>query len=54
MKKTIFRLVQIPYTFMLMNVAAVAGLYYFARGHEGFWNSVPMGNRQHPHTFRQI
>jgi hypothetical protein len=31
-------IVQIPYTFVLMNWAAVAGLYYFARGHGGFWN----------------
>jgi hypothetical protein len=31
-------IVQIPYTFVLMNWAVVAGLYYFARGHEGFWN----------------
>jgi hypothetical protein len=43
MKNTIKTLVQIPYTFVLMNWAAIAGLYYFARGHEGFWNSVQVG-----------
>jgi len=30
----------VPYTFVLMNWAVVAGLYYFARGHRSdFWNA---------------
>ncbi|MBV8843707.1 MAG: hypothetical protein JO307_12935 [Bryobacterales bacterium] len=53
MKTTIRKLIQIPYTFVLMNLAAVAGLYCFARGHEGFWNSVPMGTQQ-PQGLRHV
>jgi hypothetical protein len=31
----------IPYAFVLMNWAAVAGLYYFVRGRAlGIWNSA--------------
>jgi hypothetical protein len=29
----------VPYTFVLMNWAAVAGLYYFTRRHQDFWNN---------------
>ncbi len=29
-----------PYTFVLMNWAAVTGLYYFARGCGNLWNPV--------------
>ncbi len=29
----------VPYTFVLMNWAAVVGLYYFLRGCEDVWNS---------------
>ena len=34
------RLTLVPYTFVLMNWAAVAGLYYFVRGSTGIWNYV--------------
>jgi hypothetical protein len=34
------RFTLIPYTFVLMNWAAVAGLYYFIKGSAGIWNSV--------------
>ena len=34
------RLVQIPYTFLLLNWAAVAGLYSYTRGHRGPWELV--------------
>ncbi len=34
------RAVMTAYTFLLMNWAAVAGLYSFIRGHEGFWNAT--------------
>ncbi|HXJ41418.1 MAG TPA: hypothetical protein VNH18_19210 [Bryobacteraceae bacterium] len=30
----------VPYTFMLMNWAVLAGLYYFMRGHRDFWNAT--------------
>jgi hypothetical protein len=46
MTAMIRKLLQIPYAFVLLNWAAVAGLYSFMRGHQGFWNSVPMGLRQ--------
>ncbi|SPF50470.1 hypothetical protein SBA4_440002 [Candidatus Sulfopaludibacter sp. SbA4] len=39
MKKTLGRIILIPYTFVLMNWAPVAGLYYFVRGRPmGIWN----------------
>lgn len=38
MSRTMMKLLQVPYTFLLMNWAVVAGLYYFVRGHEGFWD----------------
>jgi len=53
MKRVIRKLVQIPYAFVLLNWAAVAGLYYFARGHEGFWNPVPMRPRR-PEGLRHV
>jgi hypothetical protein len=31
------RLVSVPYTFVLMNWAAVAGLYYFVTGKKDLW-----------------
>jgi hypothetical protein len=40
MIKIIRKLTLIPYTFVLMNWAAVAGLYYFIQGSAGIWNSV--------------
>jgi hypothetical protein len=43
MNNTIRTLVQVPYAFVLMNVAVLTGLFHFVRGHEGFWNSVQMG-----------
>jgi len=38
--KTLRKLLSIPYTFVLMNWAAVAGLYYFIQGSAGIWTSV--------------
>ncbi|HWF10646.1 MAG TPA: glycosyltransferase family 2 protein [Bryobacteraceae bacterium] len=32
------RAARVAYTFVLLNWAAVAGLYHFVRGHEAFWN----------------
>ena len=29
----------VPYTFVLMNWAVVAGFYYFIHGHRDFWNA---------------
>jgi hypothetical protein len=34
------KLMGVPYTFVLMNWAAVAGLYYFTRGSAGIWDSA--------------
>lgn len=39
------KLTQVPYTFVLMNWAALAGLYCFARGHQGFWDASPAAAR---------
>ncbi len=35
-------IVQVPYMFLLLNWAAVAGLYYYAQGHQNFWNVSPL------------
>jgi biofilm PGA synthesis N-glycosyltransferase PgaC len=35
---TLRKLIRVPYTFVLMNWAAVAGLYYFACGARDIWN----------------
>lgn len=43
MINTFRRVVLVPYTFVLLNWAAVAGLYYFARGSRNIWN--PAGAR---------
>jgi len=41
MTTTLSKILLIPYTFVLMNWAPVAGLYYFLRGRSpGIWNSV--------------
>jgi hypothetical protein len=41
MGKILGKLILIPYTFVLMNWAPVAGLYHFARGRPlGIWNPV--------------
>lgn len=40
MRNTIRKLVMVPYTFTLMNWAAVAGLYHFTHGTLGVWNPV--------------
>ena len=46
--------VLVPYTFVMMNWAAVAGLYHFALGHGDAWKDVwlknaapPLANKQH-------
>ncbi len=36
MKKAFF----VPYTFVLLNWAAVAGLYYFVRGYKNVWKDI--------------
>jgi hypothetical protein len=33
------RMISLPYTFVLMNWAAVAGLYYFITGKKDIWLS---------------
>ena len=38
MTNVIERLAQTSYTFVLMNWAAVVGLYQYLHKHEGFWN----------------
>src|SRR6185295_7212477 len=39
---------QIPYTFFLLNWAAVAGLYCYVRGHQDFWDLVPQSTVRTP------
>jgi hypothetical protein len=49
--KSFTKVLEIPYAFLVLNGAAVAGLYYFLRGHEAFWDlarpaingNVPLG-----------
>ena len=43
MRNTVRKALFVPYTFVLMNWAAVAGLYYYARGARDMWN--PTGLR---------
>jgi hypothetical protein len=43
MTSTLTKLLLFPYTFVLMNWAAVAGLYSFARGSTGVWD--PAGRK---------
>ncbi len=38
MRSLLRKVVLVPYTFVLMNWAAVAGLYYFTRGSRNIWN----------------
>lgn len=38
MRNTFRQIVLVPYTFVLMNWAAVAGLYYFTSGSRDIWN----------------
>ena len=40
MKNNLRKAVLVPYVFVLMNWAAVTGLYYFVRGSHGFWESA--------------
>jgi len=41
MQETLKKLILLPYTFVLLNWAPVAGLYYFLRGRPlGIWNPV--------------
>jgi hypothetical protein len=43
MENKLRKVLLLPYTFMLMNWAAVAGLYYFTRGSRDLWS--PAGAR---------
>jgi hypothetical protein len=48
MGKTLEKIILFPYTFVLLNWAPVAGLYYFLRGRPlGIWNPVAV-----KHTWR--
>jgi hypothetical protein len=40
------RLVSLPYTFVVMNWAAVAGLFYFVTGNKNVW-SKPKASHVH-------
>ena len=44
MMNTFRKVVLVPYTFVLMNWAAVAGLYHFTRGSRDIWK--PAGKRR--------
>jgi len=37
---TFRKVLLVPYTFVLMNWAVLAGFFYFVRGHENFWNAA--------------
>ncbi len=38
MTQSFRRMLAVPYTFVLMNYAIVAGLFYYLRGYAGYWN----------------
>jgi hypothetical protein len=44
---TIKKVFQVPFMFLLLNWAAVAGLYYYARGHQGFWDTAEPQPKAH-------
>jgi hypothetical protein len=45
--KAIQRMIQIPYTFSLMNWAAIAGLFYYLNRHQEFWDlALPASRRR--------
>jgi hypothetical protein len=46
MTNTMAKVAQTTYTFVLMNWAAVAGLFLYMRHHEGFWNVANTGGTQ--------
>ena len=47
MRNAIGKLMMVPYIFVLMNWAPVAGIYHFARGRRlGIWNRPPLGIRR--------
>jgi hypothetical protein len=39
MNRVLGNVSQVPYAFVLMNWAVVAGLFHFLHGHQIFWNS---------------
>ncbi len=51
MVNAVGKVAQTTYTFVLLNWAAVAGLFHFLKGHEGFWN-VP--NTRGAHRLRRV
>lgn len=48
MNHTVIRYLQFPYTFLLMNWAVVVGLYYYVRGHQGFWDAETAAGKRTP------
>jgi hypothetical protein len=40
MKNVFSKVSQVPYAFVLMNWAVLAGLFHFVHGHQTFWNST--------------
>lgn len=46
---TLRRVIQVPYTFSLMNWAAIAGLFYYLNRNQEFWDmAVPSAKRKAP------
>jgi len=48
MKTILRKLIQIPYTFSLMNWAAIVGLYDYTSGFQGFWEGERGAEPQRP------
>jgi hypothetical protein len=46
--KTVQRIIQIPYTFSLMNWAAISGLFYYLNRHQEFWDLALPKRRESP------
>jgi hypothetical protein len=48
--KLLQRMIQVPYTFSLMNWAAVAGLFYYLNRNQEFWDLVVPASKGEPVT----
>ncbi len=42
------RVIQVPYTFTLMNWAAIAGLFYYLNRNQEFWDLAVPGSKKAP------
>ena len=48
--RTVQKLIQVPYTFSLMNWAAIAGLFYYLNRNQEFWDLAVPASKSKPVT----